>query len=863
MLKRLAPPALFLLLLAAAAAAQGAGAAGGHTLQKGHTNAVLEVQWSPDDKLLLTYSAADTYLSVWEMPEGRLRWSVDVSWLVKEKLNEKKHSLRAFAWSDDGRFIATGSENGTAQVWDASDGRLVWKSRVAGEYVAGVAFSHDGRVLAATAAPEDEDLRLALFDARGGAKLKEFEGMGGPRFRTFYHDDRLNFSADDKELTVGDRRATVTRWDVESGRLLDRLALEPCGDKRGVDSFAYSRDLKLLAARCGKETVVTDARSGEVVRRHSTAYESKAVVVSRDNGGVASGDSDEFKLLNLNSGEAFTLKEQPPIGCGCDFNRDSSLLAFTDYYDDEKVKVVDVKSGRLVALLESHPGVVRALAFSDDGSMLASGSDDGVVRVWDAAKGGLLRAFEGHADSVGAVAFGPGGRLLASGSEDETVKVWDVRTGALLHSISYDGPGLLYVVSIAFSPDGKRLLTAQGVEVNLWDASTGARIQKFTTNESHKGASHTICCGSAAVYVRFSADGSRIVSGHEDGTVKVWREGKAEPVRVLKTGEKAETFAFSPGEKLLASNPGEGPPRLWDWAASKRVATLGDEASYSHGLAFSPDGRRLATSDVIGGMYVWDTKSGRQLLELDGGNSSDDALAFSPDGRLLASGGENQNIIMWDAQTGRRLWHILPVEETYQPTPEEASAARLEAQRAADEKRLAEEEVTKLAPKVFVTFEHYGEPRDPGQARMIETGKPDKSLKKQDRPEATGVWLRIHNDSALPVTLSTESTYFQRGEECGYESAKRFHNGLCEGSEIGIRVGVLDAKGAPVPYGFDFGGVAILPPNTSALFSLPLGLFRDKRTIVVGYRFMKENAGGKLQDYGEGRETKLTAALLP
>lgn len=862
MLKRLAPHALFIILLAAAAAAQESGANRGHTLQKGHTDAVLEVQWSPDDKLLLTYSAADTYLCVWEMPEGRLRWSADVWRLLKEKSNEK-NALRAFAWSDDGRFIATGSENGTAQVWDASDGGLVWKGRVADEYVAGLAFSHDGRVLAATAAPEDEDLRLALFDARNGAKLKEFEGVGGPRFRTFYHDDRISFSADDKELTVGDRRATVTRWDVETGRLLDKLALEPCGDKRGVDSFAYSRDVSLLAARCGKETVVTDARSGEVVRRHSTASESRAVVVSRDDGGVASGGGGEFKLLNLNSGEAFTLKEWPPDGCGCDFNRDSSLLAFTDYLDDEKVKVVDVKSGRLVARLEAHPGVVRALAFSDDGRLLASGSDDGVVRVWDAAKGGLLRAFEGHADSVGAVAFGPGGRMLASGGEDESVKVWDVSTGALLHSIDYDGPDLLYVVSIAFSPDGKRLLTAQGVEVSLWDTSTWALIQKFTTNEPHKDAGSTTCCGSEAVYVRFSADGSRIISGHEDGTVKVWREGKSEPVRVLKTGETGETFALSPGEKLLASNPGEEPPRVWDWAASKRVATVGDDASYSHGLAFSPDGRRLATSDILGAMYVWDAKSGKQLLELDGGISSDDALAFSPDGRLLASGGENQNIITWDAQTGRRLWHILPVKETYRPTPEETAAARLEAQRAAEEKRLAEEEVTRLAPKVFVTFEHYGEPRDPGRSHTIETGKPDKSLKRQDKSEATGVWLRLRNDSALPVTLSTESTYVQRGEECGYESAKRFHNGLCEGSEIGIRVGVLDAKGEPVPYGFDFGGVSILPPNTYALFSLPLGLFRDKSTIVVGYRFMKESAKGKLEAYGERRETKLTAALLP
>lgn len=169
--------------------------------------------------------------------------------------------------------------------------------------------------------------------------------------------------------------------------------------------------------------------------------------------------------------------------------------------------------------------------------------------------------------------------------------------------------------------------------------------------------------------------------------------------------------------------------------------------------------------------------------------------------------------------------------------------------------------MARLAPKVFVTFEHYGEPRDPGQSRIMETAKPDKSLKKQDKSEADGVWFRLHNDSALPVTLSTESMYMP-AEGCGYKSAKRSYGGLCEGAEIGIRVGVLDAKGNPVPYGFDFGGSTMLPPNTSVLFSLPLGIFNDGRTVVVSYRFMKEDAKGKLQEYGERRETKLTAAAL-
>jgi WD40 repeat protein len=107
-------------------------------LQKGHTSAILEVKWSPNDQRLLTYSAADGFLNVWKMPEGRLITSIEDS-TIRIKGNDKR-ALRAFAWSDDSRFIATGSENGTAQIWEAESGRLLWTTRIADEYVTGVGF---------------------------------------------------------------------------------------------------------------------------------------------------------------------------------------------------------------------------------------------------------------------------------------------------------------------------------------------------------------------------------------------------------------------------------------------------------------------------------------------------------------------------------------------------------------------------------------------------------------------------------------------------------------------------------------------------------------------------------------------------
>lgn len=236
----------------------------------------------------------------------------------------------------------------------------------------------------------------------------------------------------------------------------------------------------------------------------------------------------------------------------------------------------------------------------------------------------------------------------------------------------------------------------------------------------------------------------------------------------------------------------------------------------------------------------------------------------SPDGKLIVSGGENQNLMMWDAQTGKLLWHLPPVEELQLPTPQEIAERKVEEQLAAEEEKQAEREVARLAPKVFITFDHYGEPTNPMETRIAETGRPDKSLSRQTREEATGVWLRLHNDSPLPINISTESIYLPGKERCGYQSVTgTFYKGLCEGAEIGIRVGVFDAKGKPVRYGFDFGGISMVPPKTSVLFSLPRDLLTEGRYVVIYYKFQKETAKDKVDDYGKEREIKVTESKLP
>jgi DNA-binding beta-propeller fold protein YncE len=271
------------------------------------------------------------------------------------------------------------------------------------------------------------------------------------------------------------------------------------------------------------------------------------------------------------------------------------------------------------------------VAFSPDGTRLASAGQDNAVRVWEAATGREALTLKGHTGSVSSVAFSPDGTRLASGGEDQTVRVWDTATGRVTLAL----PGhTLGVSSVAFSPDGTRLASASGDTVRVWDAATGRQARAL---QGHTGPVHSVA---------FSPDGSRLASAGYDGTVRLWEAATGREALTLR-GHTAEgvyliggvySVAFSPDGTRLASGGADRTVRVWDAAAGREALTLRLHTGWVLGVAFSPEGTRLVVRYADDSVNAWDLRTQQEtpppnplpLPRFPGGGD------VSPDSRFLA-----------------------------------------------------------------------------------------------------------------------------------------------------------------------------------------------------------------------------------
>jgi WD40 repeat protein len=250
------------------------------------------------------------------------------------------------------------------------------------------------------------------------------------------------------------------------------------------------------------------------------------------------------------------------------FSPDGKCLAGAT--GDKVVKVWDAQTGQELTTCKGHTAPVVSVAFSPDGARLGSSSgrpnsistfgdpgEPGEVLVWDARTGQKLLSLKGHSRYVNSVAFSPDGKRLATLSRDHSVKVWDAQTGQAVLTLKPVGTKI--GGSLVFSPDGKRLASTNvpsnsvgprsSDEIKVWDAQTG---QELSSLKGHQWG---------VLSVAFSPDGRRLASASGDGMVKVWDVQTSQELLSLQGGTSA---VFSPSGHCLATNGRDGMVTIWD-----------------------------------------------------------------------------------------------------------------------------------------------------------------------------------------------------------------------------------------------------------------------------------------------------------
>jgi len=336
-----------------------------------------------------------------------------------------------------------------------------------------------------------------------------------------------------------------------------------------------------------------------------------------------------------------------------------------------EIRIANTGTWQWTRTLKGHAGQVWEVAWSPDGSRLASGARDGLVKVWDLDRDEEPLTFRGHAATVWSVAWSPCGQYVVSASQDGSIRFWDAsqeaRSGVLRGRLG-----------VAWSPNG-RWLAAWGEKedtLELLDAATGELLREFEAPE-HGG------------FV-FDPKGTRVAGG--GSSLKIWDCTSGRKVLEEITVEATWSLAWSPDDRMLAAVELGPVLRIWDLAtreARALVLDLDDFGSLAwsptsklvaiafvsqqvvvydvespeevqrfrtdprrsawgwcghFSIAWDPAGERLVAGSVEGAVVVWDVPSGAEVLRTRGHVANVFAVAWSPDGRRIASASDDHTV---------------------------------------------------------------------------------------------------------------------------------------------------------------------------------------------------------------------------
>ncbi len=234
---------------------------------------------------------------------------------------------------------------------------------------------------------------------------------------------------------------------------------------------------------------------------------------------------------------------------------------------------------------------------------------------------------------------------VVSGNSNGSVGLWSLETGGLRRTFSAHPGG---VNTLAVSSDGEILVTGgEDGTVKLWNFAVGLAEGEFPLLNTLKGHSN------AVLAVAISPDHQKIASGSWDSTVKIWDLKTGELLRTLSGhSQMVGALAISPDGRILASGSKDSTVKLWDLETGELIRTLNGHSLAVLSIAISSDGELIATGSADGTVAVWKLNTGQPVRRLRGHSDGVWSIDMSNNGRTLVSGSWDKTVKLWDVVTG-------------------------------------------------------------------------------------------------------------------------------------------------------------------------------------------------------------------
>lgn len=533
-------------------------------IQKGHELAVIAVAVSPDSNYVATGSR-DKSAKLWELSTGRE---------VRSFLGHQ-FSVNSLDFSSDGKYLITGNGDQTAKIWEVATGKEILSVHPDQERITDVAFDPKGKFFVTVGFGR----KAVVWEFPSKKKLHEFPadgyaGSGGSI--------NLAISPNSEWLAIGEDNSVANVYKTgtwENAFKFNFSEYSSCGGCYTDVNFSPDNRYLLKTTNRG-EAALYDLKNGALIKRYQKKVEDvSSGVFSRDGKLVAICTKDRVTIYNTQSGDS--------------------------------VKSINPKT-------ESD---INQAVFSASGKQLLLACDNNVVLIWDIItnrKAGELTGFLNQRDK-GGITYDPN-------------SYWDS------HIAKY----LRFKNEVLLSQDDKTILKGKfGSKVKRWDLATGKTEMEYVGHEK------------AAICYRYSADGKKLLTGGGDGKIILWNTEKGDTIFTIPSyREPIFDVSFNSDETQIVSSSWDGSVKIHDATSGKRLVYHESKNGSAYLSRFSRNDLYLFTANLPTGLRMMEIDTQTTIREFIGHTATISAIQQTQDGKKILTASWDGTLRMWDISTG-------------------------------------------------------------------------------------------------------------------------------------------------------------------------------------------------------------------